>query len=70
MITRYAVWLMGRQTFFSAEKARKDLGWQPAYDNVQMMCDAYDSHIAAGPGSRPAPHPIIRILDAIVPHRA
>lgn len=28
MITRYAVWLMGRHTFFSAEKARKELGWQ------------------------------------------
>jgi nucleoside-diphosphate-sugar epimerase len=28
MITRYAVWLMGRDTFFSAEKARKELGWQ------------------------------------------
>lgn len=28
MITRYAVWLMGRDTFFSAEKARKELGWK------------------------------------------
>jgi len=28
MITRYAVWLMGRQTFFSAERARKELGWK------------------------------------------
>src|ERR1043166_2066104 len=28
MITRYAVWLMGRDTYFSAEKARKELGWQ------------------------------------------
>lgn len=28
MITRYAVWLMGRDTFFSAEKARKELGWE------------------------------------------
>ncbi len=27
MITRYAVWLMGRRTWFSAEKARKELGW-------------------------------------------
>ncbi len=27
MITRYAVWLMGRDTYFSAEKARKELGW-------------------------------------------
>ncbi|MFQ5500855.1 MAG: NAD-dependent epimerase/dehydratase family protein [Phycisphaerae bacterium] len=28
MITRYAVWLMGRDSFFSAEKARRELGWQ------------------------------------------
>lgn len=26
-ITRYAVWLMGRLTYFSAEKARQKLGW-------------------------------------------
>ena len=29
MITRYSVWLMGRRCFFSAEKARRELGWQP-----------------------------------------
>ena len=28
MITRYAVWLMGRDTFFSADKARRELGWK------------------------------------------
>ena len=28
MVTRYAVWLMGRRCFFSAEKARKQLGWK------------------------------------------
>lgn len=28
-ITRYAVWLMGRRSYFSAEKARKMLGWKP-----------------------------------------
>jgi 2-alkyl-3-oxoalkanoate reductase len=27
-ITRYAVWLMGRRSFFSAEKARRVLGWK------------------------------------------
>jgi len=27
MVTRYAVWLMGRRSFFSAEKARRELGW-------------------------------------------
>lgn len=29
-ITRYAVWLMGRRSYFSAEKARRVLGWKPA----------------------------------------
>jgi nucleoside-diphosphate-sugar epimerase len=28
-ITRYAVWLMGRRSYFSADKAREKLGWQP-----------------------------------------
>jgi nucleoside-diphosphate-sugar epimerase len=28
-ITRYAVWLMGRRSYFSAEKARRVLSWQP-----------------------------------------
>jgi nucleoside-diphosphate-sugar epimerase len=29
LVTRYAVWLMGRRSYFSAEKARRKLGWQP-----------------------------------------
>ena len=29
LVTRYAVWLMGRRCFFSPEKACKELGWQP-----------------------------------------
>ena len=29
LVTRYSVWLMGRQCFFSPEKARRELGWQP-----------------------------------------
>lgn len=28
MITRYAIWLYGRRTFFTPEKARRELGWQ------------------------------------------
>ncbi|HSW44670.1 MAG TPA: NAD-dependent epimerase/dehydratase family protein [Phycisphaerae bacterium] len=38
MITRYAVWLMGRRCFFSAEKARQQLGWKstvPYEEGVQ-----------------------------------
>ncbi len=29
-VTRYAVWLMGRRSYFSAEKARRVLGWRPS----------------------------------------
>ena len=29
LVTRYAVWLMGRRCFCSAEKARRELDWQP-----------------------------------------
>lgn len=28
MVTRYAIWLYGRRTFFSPEKARRELGWK------------------------------------------
>ncbi len=28
-ITRYAVWLMGRHSYFAADKARRELGWKP-----------------------------------------
>jgi nucleoside-diphosphate-sugar epimerase len=29
LITRYSLWMMARKTFFSPEKARKELGWHP-----------------------------------------
>jgi len=29
LVTRYSVWLMGRKCFFSPEKARRELNWQP-----------------------------------------
>lgn len=51
-------------------RAREELGWEPRFGNIEMMCDAYDSYIATGASARPAPHPILRILDAVVPHRA
>jgi nucleoside-diphosphate-sugar epimerase len=30
LVTRYATWLMGRTLEYSTEKAREELGWQPA----------------------------------------
>jgi len=35
MATRYAVWLIGRRCYFSAEKARRELGWQSTVDYAE-----------------------------------
>jgi nucleoside-diphosphate-sugar epimerase len=59
-ITRYAVWLMGRRSFFSAEKARRELGWQSrvSYEagvprTIQWYHD--QPRTAAGPSPAGAP---------------
>jgi 2-alkyl-3-oxoalkanoate reductase len=40
LVTRYAVWLMGRRCFFSCEKARRQLGWQPTITYEQGIAQA------------------------------
>lgn len=47
MITRYAVWLMGRRAFFSAEKARRELGWKSTVsyeEGIPMTVGWYLDH--------------------------
>jgi len=49
MVSRYAVWLMGRKIFFSTEKI-KTLGWTPTVDyqtGVPEAVEWYLSHAAA-----------------------
>ncbi len=43
LVTRYAVWLMGRKCFFSPEKARRQLGWKATvgYDEGIAKAVAY-----------------------------
>ncbi len=52
------------------EAAREVLGWEPAFDNIEMIRDAYDRYLAAGESVRPPPHPMLRIIDFIFPARA
>jgi nucleoside-diphosphate-sugar epimerase len=35
LLTRYAVWLLGRHTVYSTEKAQQELGWQPRIGYAQ-----------------------------------
>jgi len=47
-ITRYAVWLMGRRSYFSADKARRVLGWQatvPYEVGVPNTVRWYEQHV-------------------------
>lgn len=55
-ITRYAVWLMGRRSFFSAEKARRELGWTstvPYEEGVPRTVAWYLGEKRAAPGDTP-----------------
>jgi nucleoside-diphosphate-sugar epimerase len=45
LVTRYAVWLMGRRCFFSAEKARKELGWQSSVSYEEGIPSAVEEYL-------------------------
>jgi nucleoside-diphosphate-sugar epimerase len=42
MVTRYAVWLAGRRCFFSCEKARRELNWQPRIGYEKGIAEAVE----------------------------
>lgn len=47
MITRYAIWLYGRRTFFTPEKARRELGWKSTVsyeEGVKLAVDWLREH--------------------------
>ncbi|TWT40888.1 3 beta-hydroxysteroid dehydrogenase/Delta 5--_4-isomerase [Phycisphaerae bacterium RAS1] len=53
-VTRYAVWLMGRLTYFSADKARQKLGWDSTitYDvGIPLTIDWFLQQERAGGGN-------------------
>lgn len=51
MISRYAVWLIGRQVFFDTGKIRA-LGWQPTTDYKTGVPDAIKWHLQQAEGSK------------------
>ncbi|MBI3992947.1 MAG: NAD-dependent epimerase/dehydratase family protein [Candidatus Lambdaproteobacteria bacterium] len=52
----YHALMYGRSLYFDIGKARRELGWQPRYSNVEMFCESYDwycrhrARILAGTG--------------------
>jgi len=49
--------------------AKEALGWQPKYDNVQMLSEAYDWYVGLPDAQRPPQHVLVRLLNACVPGR-
>jgi nucleoside-diphosphate-sugar epimerase len=62
--------LADREFILDIEAAREKLGWQPRDDNVAMMLDAYDWYVSADESWRPESHPMLRLLDRLVPLRS
>jgi len=47
--------------------AREALGWEPRYDNAQMLAQAYDWYVSLDERARPVQHPVLRVLNAAMP---
>jgi nucleoside-diphosphate-sugar epimerase len=63
-------YILADQNFIlDVDAAKQCLGWEPRFDNVQMMKDAYDAYLAAGEAARPTPHPLVKLLEAAFPTR-
>lgn len=59
-ITRYAVWLMGRRSFFATDKARRVLGWAPAVtyeEGIPKTIQWYLEQTGGAPARR-SPQPV------------
>lgn len=68
MITRYAVWLIGRRCFFDCSKARRELGWQPTVgyeEGIRRAVQWYleqeaEQGVSPQPGRGAGPSPAAR----------
>jgi len=57
-------YLLADSTFLlDISRARRELAWEPAHTNVQLMTDAYDWYVANADHARPQ-HPALRVLNA------
>jgi nucleoside-diphosphate-sugar epimerase len=58
-------YLLADTTFIlDTQRARDVLGWTPRYDNVALMCDAYDWYVANAAVAAPRRGPVLALLDA------
>jgi nucleoside-diphosphate-sugar epimerase len=59
-------YLLADATFvLDTTRAKTILGWQPRFDNVQLMVEAYDWYVAHAREAAPRRGPVLRLLDAL-----
>jgi nucleoside-diphosphate-sugar epimerase len=62
--------LADRDFVLDIRKAGEGLGWTPRWDNTQMMIEAYDWYVRAGEKYWQPLHPMVRLLNRLIPARA
>ncbi len=62
--------LADRTFILDIEAVKARLDWPPRYDNTQMMIDAYDWYVKAGEAYWQPLHPMVRLLNRLLPTRA
>ena len=62
--------ILGDRNFIlDIHAARVALEWTPVHSNAQLVADAYDAYVSAGPRVWQAAHPIVRLLQAFTPRQ-
>ncbi|MFQ5513664.1 MAG: NAD-dependent epimerase/dehydratase family protein [Myxococcota bacterium] len=59
--------LADRDFILDIRAARETLGWAPEHDNTRMMLEAYDAYLKAGEDARQPLHPMVHLLNRLVP---
>ncbi|MCP4249870.1 MAG: NAD-dependent epimerase/dehydratase family protein [bacterium] len=63
LVTRYSAWLIGRRCFFSCDRAREQLGWQPTVSYAEGIPEAVRdylrSHEELAPPQSSQPQPSV-----------
>ena len=62
--------LADRNFILDIRAAKRDLDWEPRYDNESMLIEAYDWYLTADASYRPTPHPVLRMLEFLTSLRS
>lgn len=67
LVTRYAVWLMGRRCFFECKKLKEHVGWSSSVGYADGIADAVGDYLVhSGEARQSLPTPVAGPAQAVV----